>query len=204
MAPLPVYSTLFSCLHDEPQPVGRLGRGTHHSVLRSVEWLDVLRRPLAVPQIHDFAVIWDEDHDTRVIPAIERIYMAGLLSPVQFIGERKGQLSVIVAAKFYFHGDGSGLENYQKAIRGIAENLDFDSWPSEVGTFDRQLGSPHQTDTVGISSDADVKVETYLRNIDNLWRLGTRNYDPKWDTLSPGLFQPEPPTFTTPLSFAAS
>lgn len=203
MASLPMYSTLFSCLYDETGPIGSLGRGTHYSVLRSVEWLDVVRKPLATPQIHDFGVIWDEDHDTRVIPAIERIYMAGLLSPVQFIGERKGFLSVIVAARFFFHGDEAALQQYRQAIGEIATNLEFDSWTSEVGTFDRQLGSPHQTDTVGIINDTDVKVQTYLRNIDNLWRLGTRNYEPKRDLLSPGLFQPEPPLFTTPLSFSA-
>lgn len=204
MASLPVYSTLFSCLHDETGPVGSIGRGTHYSVLRSVEWLDVVRKPLATPQIHDLAVIWDGDHDTRVIPAIERIYMAGLLSPVQFIGERKGCLSVIVAARFFFHGDEAELEQYREAIGEIATNLEFDSWTSEVGTFDRQLGSPHQTDTVGIINDTDVKVETYLRNIDNLWRLGTRHYEPKQHTLSPGLFQLERPSFTTPLPFSAS
>lgn len=204
MTSLPVYSTLFSCLHDETGPVGSLGRGTHYTVLRSVEWLDVVRKPLAIPQIHDFAVIWDEDHDTRVIPAIERIYMAGLLSPVQFIGERKGFLSVIVAAKFFFYGDGAALQQYREAIGKIATNLEFDSWTSEVGTFDRQLGSPQQTDTIGIISDTDLKVETYLRNIDNLWRLGTRSYEPKRDTLSPGLLEPEPPRITTPLTFPAS
>ena len=49
MAATPQYSTLFSCLYDEPDPVGQLGRGTHYSVMRSVEWLDVTRRPLALP-----------------------------------------------------------------------------------------------------------------------------------------------------------
>lgn len=57
----PAYSRLFSCLHDEASPVGNLGRGTHFSIFRSVEWLDVERQPLARPQIHDFAVIWDEN-----------------------------------------------------------------------------------------------------------------------------------------------
>ncbi|QQR39463.1 hypothetical protein [Devosia rhizoryzae] len=204
MVSLPVYSTLFSCLHDEPDFVGSLGRGTHYSVLRSVEWLDVIREPLLTPQIHDFAVIWDEDHDTRVISAIERIYMAGLLSPVQFVGERKGLLSVILASRFFFHGDGGALEQYRKAVSEIASNLGFDSWTSEIGTFDRQLGSPHQTDPVGIINDTDEKVETYLRNIDNLWGLGTRNFEPERDTLYPGLFQLEPPSFTKPLPFPAS
>ena len=43
------YSKLFSCLYDEAEPVGSLGRGTHYSIFRSVEWLDVTRRPLALP-----------------------------------------------------------------------------------------------------------------------------------------------------------
>ncbi len=194
------YSTLFSCLHDEPEPIGHIGRGCHYSVFRSVEWLDIMRKPLGSPQVHDFAVIWDEDHDTRIIAATEQIYMAGLLSPIQFIGERKGQLSVIVAAKFFFDGDGSALDNYRDAIGRISTNLDFDSWPSEVGTFDRQPGSPHQTDTAGIISDDDWKVQTYLRNIDNLWQLGTRYYNQKQDTLMSGLFQPAQRTF--PLNFS--
>ncbi|MBB4000940.1 hypothetical protein [Aureimonas pseudogalii] len=201
MASLPIYSTLFSCLHDEAEPVGSLGRGTHYSVLRSVEWLDVVRKPLAMPQVHDFAVIWDEDHDTRIIPLIERIYIAGLLSPVQFIGERKGGLSVIVAAKFYYHGKEAVLGEYRRAIADIAANISFDSWTSEVGMFDQQPGSV-QNDTVGIISADEGKVETYLRNIDNLWQLGTRNYEPRRDSLSPELFQPEPFPFlpTPPLS----
>ncbi|WP_253073410.1 hypothetical protein [Sodalis ligni] len=96
------YSTLLSCLYDEQQPIGNLGRGTHYSIFRTVEWLDVNRTPVNLPQLHDFSVIWDEDHDERVINVIENIYMAGLLSPIQFIGERKGTLTVIVAAKFYY------------------------------------------------------------------------------------------------------
>jgi hypothetical protein len=57
---------------------------------------------------------------------------------------------------------------------------------------------------MGIIHDTDVKVGIYLRNIDNLWRLGTRNYEPKRDALSQELFQPEPPSYTTPPPFSAS
>lgn len=82
MKTLPVYSALLACLYDEPEPVGHLGRGTHYSIFRTAEWRDVVLDPLPVPQIHDFAIIWDEDHDTRVIEAVEAIYMTGLLSPI--------------------------------------------------------------------------------------------------------------------------
>jgi hypothetical protein len=173
----PVYSNLFSCLYDEQEPVGHIGRGTHYSVFRCAEWLDVVRNPLSVPQVHDFAVIWDEDHDTRVINAIESIYMAGLLSPIQFIGERKGGLTVIVAAKFYFHGDEEVISSYIKKLNDISRELSHgDSWLTEVGMFDRSPGSPHQTDLIGLIAAEEHRVITYVRNIDSLWTLGTKPY----------------------------
>lgn len=177
------YSTYFSCLHDEPTEYGWLGRGTHYSVFRSIEWLDVSRKALPKPEIHDFAVIWDEDHDTRVIEAVERIYMAGLLSPVQFIGERKGMLTVIVASKFW--GDGADLEAYGKLIQAAIEPMD-DYWPVEIGTFDRSgaVGPDwHQTSPAGIINDAFHKVNVYLSNIDSIWRLGTKA--PVWESSMP-------------------
>lgn len=173
----PTYSTLFSCLYDEPAPIGHLGRGTHYSIFRSVEWLDVIRAPLLTPQVHDFAVIWDEDHDTRIINVIEAIYMAGLLSPIQFIGERKGMLTVIVAAKFYFAHSKSNLDTYIRQLNEISENPRHgDSWPTEVGMFDRSPGSLHQTELHGLIAAEEHRVITYLRNIDSLWGLGTRSF----------------------------
>lgn len=177
---LPTYSTLFSCLYDEPSPIGHLGRGTHYSVFRSVEWLDVTRTPVALPQIHDFSVIWDEDHDTRIIETIEAIYMAGLLSPIQFIGERKGTLTIIVAAKFYFWGSDTEFKSYEWQLQRICQNSSHgDNWELEVGMFDRSPGSPHQTELHGLISAEEHRVITYLRNIDSLWGLGTKPFTQK-------------------------
>ncbi|WP_203225779.1 MULTISPECIES: hypothetical protein [Pseudomonas] len=177
---LPTYTTLFSCLYDEPSPIGHLGCGTHYSVFRSVEWLDVTRTPVPLPQIHDFAVIWDDDHDTRIIETIEAIYMAGLLSPIQFIGERKGTLTVIVAAKFYFWGSDADLNSYERQLQKICENPGHgDNWELEVGMFDRSPGSPHQTELHGLISAEEHRVITYLRNIDSLWGLGTKPFTQK-------------------------
>ncbi|EGK6377634.1 hypothetical protein IOZ78_002474 [Salmonella enterica] len=177
------YSTLFSCLYDEQQPIGNLGRGTHYSIFRSVEWLDVTRTPVNLPQLHDFSIIWDEDHDERIINVIENIYMAGLLSPVQFIGERKGTLTVIVAAKFYFGGI-PDIKNYEKQLQNICDQSTYgDYWSVEVGMFDRSPGfppdAPHQTEVRGLINDRDHRVVTYLRNIDSLWALGTKPFMPK-------------------------
>ena len=178
----PLYSNLFACLYNEPKPIGSLGRGTHYSIFRSVEWLDVTRKALINPEIHDFAIIWDEDHDVRVIEATERIYMAGLLSPIQFIGERKGMLTVIVAAKFYWCGSDDDLKAYTRKIEVISQGLIKgigDSWPSEIGCFDRSPGNPHQNFAKGIIADEEYRVATYLANIDSLWQLGTKPYVPK-------------------------
>jgi hypothetical protein len=170
----PTYSTLFSCLYDEAAPIGHLGRGTHYSIFRSVEWLDVVRLPLLKPEIHDFAVIWDEDHDRRIIRVVEQIYLAGLLSPIQFIGERKGCLTIIVAAKFFW-GSEEECERYVKEIAQlIHQTLPDDPWTTEVGSFDRQPGSPTQTELKSLIATDEHRAITYVRNIDSLWSLGTK------------------------------
>lgn len=198
MTQYPFYSTLFSCLHDDRKPVGHVGRGTHYSVFRSVEWLDVERRQLVKPQIHDFAVIWDEDHDERVIQVIERIYMTGLLSPVQFIGERKGGLSIVLAARYYCGSsdDFRGAE-FEKLIRPLVSDLNGDSWNVEIGCFDRQDQSArgHQTELPSIIQDDDEVAFTYLKNIDNLWKLGTKEWSQKATNDDLSMLTPRPSLF---------
>jgi hypothetical protein len=78
-------------MSDETQPVGHLGRGTHYSVLRVPIWHDEGLNPLPQVALLDFAIICDEDHDERVMGAIEALYFRGLLAPVRFIGERVGR-----------------------------------------------------------------------------------------------------------------
>jgi hypothetical protein len=175
------YSTLFSCLYDEPQPIGSIGRGTHFSVFRSVEWRDVDLKQLAKPQIHDFAVIWDEDHDTRVISVIESIYMAGLLAPVQFIGERKGTLSIVLASRYYYGSSGGvGGVGFANLANEIAGDVEEDPWSLDIGSFDRRDTSARgdQTKLPSIIQDRDEVVFTYLKNINNLWDLGTKVWRP--------------------------
>jgi hypothetical protein len=192
MRTTPSYSNLVTCLYDEPEPVGNLGRGTHYSIFRSVEWLNVERKRLDIPEVHDFAVIWDEDHDTRIIPLIENIYMAGLLSPIQFFGERKGTLTVLVAARYRWWG-AEEIDVFSSRLNEISMNMGGDVWHVEVGEFDRSPGSPHQTVLRGLIADSDDRVYTYLRTIDMLWSLGTKPYVPNrhFDPTIP----PAPPSF---------
>ena len=94
------YSDFFKTLHDEQGPTGYLGRGTHYSVLRAVVFHDRLGRLLLKGSFKNFVVVWDEDHDTRVMEPIEEIYQRGLLSSFLMFGERKGCFTAIVSDEF--------------------------------------------------------------------------------------------------------
>src|SRR3984893_19514823 len=80
------YSPFFKTLHDETHPVGHFGRGTHYSVLQVPIWQDQWLNPLPLGSLLDFAVIWDEDHDERVIEVIENNYISGRLALPSVIG----------------------------------------------------------------------------------------------------------------------
>jgi hypothetical protein len=158
-----VYSPFFQTLHDEPSPVGILGRGTHYSILRAVTWHDALLQRLPKAQLLDFAVIWDEDHDTRVMMVVEAMYFDGLLAPVKFIGERKGGLNVLVAEETAANLD---LSNYEERIKDAFRHSGIGDWWN--------VDIAWAGDRSGIINAASEKVEVYLQNIDNLWALGTK------------------------------
>lgn len=84
------YCPFFQTLHDETRPVGHLGRGSHYSVLRVPTWHDELLNPLQSATFLDFAIVWDEDQDERIIDAILILYLGGLLAgPIHRRTERR-------------------------------------------------------------------------------------------------------------------
>ena len=127
------YSSFFQTLYDETRPVGNFGRGTHYSVLRVPMWQDELLNPLPQGALLDFAVLWDEDHDERVVPAIEEICFAGLMGPVRFIGERKGSLNVLIHSSPASPWAPAALNSYRDAVSRISNGL-ADPWPATVDT----------------------------------------------------------------------
>ncbi|MFC0695954.1 hypothetical protein [Paraburkholderia humisilvae] len=114
----------------------------------------------------DFAIIWDEDHDDRVIDAIMVLYISGLLAPVRYIGERKGTLSVLLAPDVVRNWAPETLTQYSDDINDICQCLE-DPWLAKVDSAD---GHDHSI----IHSSAE-NVATYLRNIDMLWELGVKS-----------------------------
>lgn len=152
----------FETLHSENRPTGKLGRGTHYSVLRTLAWSDVNFQPIRKPLYHDLAVIWDEDHDERVFEFIRALYLDGSISPALFVGERKGFVSLIVSNDC----STETLEQLSVIVETIAQDLD-DPWSSEVV----RLSSLEQT----IIHDEPAKVQLYLNTINMLWSLGLKS-----------------------------
>jgi len=178
------YSEILHCLHDEEEPHGRIGRGTHCSIFRIVTWHDTRGRICPRASIQDFGVVWDEDHDPRVIGVAERMYVAGLMYPVLYIGERKGVLTVALCREFAEEASEAELDDYKEKVRSIARSIHLDeggedSWSAQFVAFengDRGRNTPVPDATTSelsnLIGDDHFKVDTYLRNIDNLWSLG--------------------------------
>lgn len=169
----PVYSQFIACLYDQAEPVGDLGRGTHYSIFRSIEWRELDGDFRDSGRFHDFAVIWDEDHDTRIIRLVEHLHTHGLLWPVVFIGERKGMVTVLL-----WQDVDPAIErsDWYDVVKDLAQNgIESDVWNADFGAFHRDPGQ-HQrlTDPGGIINDESELVAAYLQAIDLLWQLGEK------------------------------
>jgi len=101
-----------------------------------------------------------------VIEPIEEMYFAGLLTPVRFIGERKGTLSVLIDSETAAWYEKT-RRNYHAAVNRISQSLD-DPWSVIV---DPVFGLRRESSIV---HGAVEDIATYLKNIQLLWKLGRR------------------------------
>lgn len=178
----PRYSPHLHCVYDETSPVGDLGRGTHYSVLQALAWhsnAGEIHREAVAKQ---FAVIWDEDHDERIIPCVEALLMAGLLYPISIIGERKGGITIILNSEFAVRaGEAQKKAFMDDVARVIDETVDSAFGDNWTITFGEMTDTP-SLDPSGerafhrqLINDEPDKIDTYIRNITNLWGIDTWN-----------------------------
>jgi hypothetical protein len=174
----PKYSPLLHCVYDETAPTGQIGRGTHYSVVQALSWRSnkgELRKQAAVQNV---AIIWDEDHDERIIPCVEALLMAGLLHAISMIGERKGGVTIVFnsMSAAYLSEDQKRAyrEEVEKVINDVVETKYEDYWSV---TFGEMTETPslaktgHQIFHQSLIQDDVQKIETYIRNINNLWAV---------------------------------
>lgn len=168
------YSDFLSVIYDQNSPIGHIGMGTHYSIFRYPTWLSNTLENYKKPLMHDFCVIWDEDHDIRIMSVIEKIYEQGLLSPIRFIGERKGGMTLIIDADFASLGK-SVYDEYQNNINKISDNYELhnDSWSVDFGLIKDNNFSGNYSSIIQASH---TETDVYLKNIDNMWKIGHKNF----------------------------
>jgi hypothetical protein len=157
------YSDFFQTLHDEQGPTGHLGHGAHYSILRAVVFHGPNGEPLPVGKNADFAVIWDEDHDARVIKPIEEIYRCGLLSAFLMFGECKGTFTALL------HNDCQALSRHvtlHRKLDQMTQSLE-DPWRAKVCALEKASSS--------LIEDDPAKVALYVKNLTMLWNLGVKS-----------------------------
>lgn len=175
-----VYSPFFETLYDIPSPVGAAGREVHHTVLRLPVWHGPDLRPLPNPAFHDMAVLWDDDHDERVIAVVEHFWLKSRIAPVWFISERKGVVSLVLDPRSHTGPAPTGALSVFRDFDGGLTLTDNDHWTlDELALYDietprfvgktvgqhqwSELDSIHATWDLGVKS-AD-KVAVGLRRI---------------------------------------
>lgn len=166
------YSDYFKTLHDETQPTGdKFGRGTHYSILRATVWHDELGNVLEDAKHLDFAIIWDEDHDDRIIHLIEKVYHKGLLPKFIIFGERKGTFTALMADSLMDVLSKPDIMILDREISYISqhENDSGDSWPATITNVSSKNNE--------IIADTTEKVSLYLSNLIMLWGLGIKDID---------------------------
>jgi hypothetical protein len=146
------YSSFFSTLYDQKAPVGHFGRGTHYSILRAVIPVE------DEVNFHDFVVIWDEDHDERIIWFAEKLYAKSLLTSVLAIGERKGGITVLTTR--------NAPKNEHKTMCSVFEAAPSDYFSLDIGVF------PDNPET--LINENENRVRNYLAGIHALWTLGSK------------------------------
>jgi len=158
------YSTLFNTVHDQHEPTVDIGRGAHFSILSTAQWLDMQLIPMARAVVQRIAIIWDEGHDTRIIPMLEAALINGIISPVLFVGERKGSVTLMLDMGSPLIKDPEFIQAWQKICYGP----DDDHWSLTI------IGWGENTHP--LIHDEFHKAVAYLEMIDAQFKLGLWEY----------------------------
>ncbi|MDD2133223.1 hypothetical protein [Pseudomonas kurunegalensis] len=157
---LPKYSDFFRTEHDEQRNVASIA--AHYSVLSIPSFIS----STGAIKIQRVAIIWDADHDERVIDVLEAAYFENLVGPVLFIGEYKGAVSVIVNSDRINKNE---ISEYEEQWRRICDDaVQDDKFRLDVMTTEEYVKT------------ADEKLQpilcTYLKFIKDAWGLEINHY----------------------------
>jgi len=162
------YSSLFTTVYDQPEPVGTMGLGTHYSVGRLFHE--------AERTVQTFAIIWDRDHDLRVIRVIDEAIALGKFAQTLFIGERRGKVTDLRALDIEdpVWNPGAWHTGPRLIVEGDVWSLSVGCLlnPNAAGTFTRLEPTGPECPMLGVEADP-VRAMAYLNGIHALWNIGT-------------------------------
>ena len=135
MTPLPTYSKHLEMIYNSADD----HTATYdYTVFRSV--VTIGRRPRSV----DFAVLWDETKDRRIIEIAERLFLFGMLADVRFLAVKGGTIHI------YIHADTTSKETFEKRLRTyrVCERINADD-RDDPSDGDSRTPIVHRTDACG-------------------------------------------------------
>ena len=170
------YSPYFETIYESDEGSTDLGRGTHYSILRAkVTNQTKLAFTGESVLYYDFGLIWDEDHDTRVIEVLEKLYETEMIFDLQFVGERKGYFSAVMRQSVLFCRNDVWLESFESNLQEFLNDVGGDptqeQWGDSWGCDVSHISSPNN----GIIHDHADSVTEYLQSIQDHWRLGFKS-----------------------------
>jgi hypothetical protein len=156
------YSEFFETLHDEQGRVGSML--CHYSILRAMVFHDEFGNALPIARRQKFAVIWDDDHDERIIQPIEKLFCEGLLSSFVMFGEQKAVFYAMAAEQLAAPKFKARVSHLEKRIEAACHYIDIgDQWGAQL----EWINAP------GLMMNAsDDKARLYAATIKMLWDLG--------------------------------
>jgi hypothetical protein len=161
------YSTILACLFDQAGPAIVNGGNPSYSIFRVTQARDQIGQRVDRMTVHDLAIIWDDDHDERVVYALERLHLAGLLWPVVFASENRGTLTMFI------QGGLSLPSNFEEEVREACSAAVKDNWHVTFPIYNRP--SPFNFNPgLDVVPGASLNAISYLCAIDAQWKLGLR------------------------------
>ena len=102
----------FKSLHYKISPAGKSKQNKHFSVLRAGPSSNMPPNFEDISTYQAFVIIWEKEHNIKVIKIVEKLYSERLLSPILFIEERKGFLTIIIDKKIFDYNKVAWMDYY--------------------------------------------------------------------------------------------
>lgn len=116
-----IYSRLLYTEYE--QAPNENGEGSY-TIFSTQQTLDVNFVPLDVVCIQEFAVLWDEPRDVRLIALIEQSIVIAQLSPVKLLHATEGVLTIVYDSNLV----GEALDDFHEIWEELADDVIDDLW----------------------------------------------------------------------------